>query len=71
MTGVPNPEEQNDQLLRLIAANKVRLAKLQQTIADLQLRTELTGETAHFWEKAPRSIARAELETPPPGKTTR
>lgn len=50
-----NPEEQNDQLLRLIAANKARLAKLQQTIADLQRRTENTGEEAHFWERNPKA----------------
>ena len=53
MRRVPNPKEQNEELLRLITANKERLVKLQRTIADLQLRTEATGEMAHIWDKAP------------------
>ena len=56
MSSVPSPKEQNDELLRLITANKTRLEKLQRTIADLQLRTESTGETAHFWEKTPKTL---------------
>ena len=37
---VPNPEEQNNELSRLVAANRTRLARLQETIANLKVRTK-------------------------------